>query len=98
LVAAIATTSAVGIAPRISRLAAVPATALRLNRCEVEEAIDGNTIQNIGAGHHIAIERRRIGLGVLLAVIPLPTAKPVRGNNSADRVEIWLAAAVGERA
>jgi hypothetical protein len=52
------------------------------------EAIDGNTTRNIAEAPHIAIGRRRTGLGELRAAIRSPTARPAPGNRLAGKVAI----------
>jgi len=97
LVAATATTSAVGTDHRISRLAAM-ATGPLLNRfvavaIAAETAIDGNTNLNIAAERRIGTGRLRTGLGVRRAVTLFPTGRPMPGNRLAGRAVIWQAIA-----
>src|ERR1700704_1806513 len=97
LVAATATTSAVGTDHRISRLAAM-ATGRRLNRfvavaIAAEIAIDGNTNLNIAAERRIGTGRLRTGLGVQRAVTLFPTGRPMPGNRLAGRAVVWQAIA-----
>jgi hypothetical protein len=47
----------------------------------------GRTTPYIAVAHLIKIELRQIGLGVVLAVIQFPNARPVPGNRLLDRAE-----------
>jgi hypothetical protein len=51
------------------------------------DSATGRITPYIAVAHLIRTELRQIGLGVALAVIHLPTAKPVPGNKLLDRVE-----------
>ena len=51
------------------------------------DSATGRTTPYIAVAHLIRIELRQIGLGVVLAVIQLPNARPVPGNRLLDRAE-----------
>ena len=51
------------------------------------DSATGRTTPYIAVAHLIKIELRQIGLGVVLAVIQFPNARPVPGNRLLDRVE-----------
>lgn len=98
MVTGVATTSAVGTAPRIRLLAVAIAATLAAATAHqlfllAAEATAGNTTRSIAAGLRIVTERLRTDLGELHAVTHSPTVKRVPVSRLAGRAAIFRAPA-----